>query len=89
MSALGQLLGLRYLRMLRPQWQEFLAGQPLPASLAVAELAEEPLQERKFYWSFDKAYETRRPTMADALEWADNLTSKTSDIITIKGKFKH
>jgi hypothetical protein len=89
MSGLGQLTGLRYLRMLRPQWQEFLAAQPLPASLAVAELAEEPPQERKFYWSFDKAYEkTRRPTTADALEWAETLTGQASDIITIKGKFK-
>ncbi|WP_327637290.1 SMI1/KNR4 family protein [Kribbella sp. NBC_00482] len=88
-SALGQLPNLRYLRMLRPQWQKFLAGQPRPASLAVAELAEEPLQERKFYWSFDKAYEkTRRPTTADALEWADNLTAQATDITTIKGKFK-
>jgi cell wall assembly regulator SMI1 len=88
-SGLGQLTNLRYLRMLRPQWQEFLAAEPPPASLAVAELAEEPLQERKFYWSFDKAYETRRPTMGDALQWAEALTGKTSDIITIKGKFKH
>lgn len=89
LSALGQLTNLRYLRMLRPQWQEFLAGQPLPASLAVAELAQEPLKERKFYWSFDKAYEkTRRPTLADALEWASKLTGQATDIITIKGKFK-
>ncbi|TCC10218.1 SMI1/KNR4 family protein [Kribbella soli] len=89
-SALGQLTSLRYLRMLRPQWQAFLAGQSLPASLAIAELAEEPRQERKFYWSFDRAYEkTRRPTMADALEWAETLTGKASDILTIKGKFKH
>lgn len=88
-SALRQLTNLRYLRMLRPQWQEFLAAQPLPASLAVAELAQEPLKERKFYWSFDKAYEkTRRPTLADALEWAETLTGRTTDILTIKGKFK-
>ncbi len=88
-SALGQLPNLRYLRMQRPQWQEFLAGQPLPASLAVTELAEEPPQERKFYWSFDKAYaKTRRPTTADALEWAESLTGQASDILTIKGKFK-
>jgi hypothetical protein len=60
----------------------------IPASLAVAELAEEPLQERKLYWSFDKAYEKRRPTLDDALDWAENLTSGTTDIVTIKGKFK-
>ena len=87
-SGLGQLTGLRYLRMLRPQWQEFLSHQAIPASLAVAELAEEPLQERKLYFSFDKAYEKRRPTFQDALDWAEKLTGNTTDIVTIKGKFK-
>ncbi|WP_020390725.1 SMI1/KNR4 family protein [Kribbella catacumbae] len=87
-SGLGQLTGLRYLRMLRPQWQEFLSQQAIPPSLAVAELAEEPLQERKLYWSFDKAYEKRRPTLPDALEWAEKLTGNATDIVTIKGKFK-
>jgi hypothetical protein len=74
--------------MLRPQWQEFLSQQAIPASLAVAELAEEPLQERKLYWSFDKAYEKRRPTLPDALEWAEKLTGNATDIVTINGKFK-
>ncbi|NIK57100.1 hypothetical protein [Kribbella shirazensis] len=83
-SVVGLLTGLRYLRMLRPQWQ---AAHQLPTSLAVAELAEEPLQERKYYWSFDKAYEKRRPTLPDALEWADRLTNGTTDILTIKGRF--
>lgn len=87
-SGLAQLTGLRYLRMLRPQWQEFLSQQAIPPSLAVAELAEEPLQERKLYWSFDKAYEKRRPTFQDALDWAEKLTGNASDIVTIKGKFK-
>lgn len=85
LSTLGQLTNLRYLRMLRPQWQ---AGHQIPPSLAVAELAEEPPRERKFYWSFDKAYdETRRPTTADALEWAETLTGQASDIIRVKGKW--
>ncbi|MEI8410269.1 MULTISPECIES: SMI1/KNR4 family protein [unclassified Kribbella] len=84
-SGLEQLTGLRYLRMLRPQWQEL---RSIPASLAVAELAEEPLQERKLYFSFDKAYEKRRPTFQDALDWAEKLTGNATDIVTIKGKFK-
>jgi cell wall assembly regulator SMI1 len=84
-SGVAQLTGLRHLRMLRPQWQQLPA---IPASLAVAELAEEPLQERKHYFSFDKAYEKRRPTLDDALAWAGSLTGRATDIITIKGKVK-
>lgn len=60
----------------------------IPASLALAELAEEPLQERKLYFSFDKAYEKRRPTFQDALDWAEKLTGNVADIVTIKGGFK-
>ncbi len=84
-SGVEQLTGLRYLRMLRPQWQEL---RSIPASLALAELAEEPLQERKLYFSFDKAYEKRRPTFQDALDWAGKLTGNASDIVTVKGRFK-
>ncbi|MGZ0151517.1 SMI1/KNR4 family protein [Kribbella sp. WER1] len=81
-DGLDHLSGLRYLRMLRPQWQVF---PKFPKTLSVAELAAEPLQERKFYWSFDKAYEKRRPTMDDALAWADGLGG---EVVTIKGRFR-
>jgi hypothetical protein len=87
-SVLGELTGLQYLKMQRSQWQELLLHNSAPASLVVAELAEEPPQERKLYWSFDKAYKSPRPTLSDAVDWANNLTGETTEIRTLKGRFK-
>ncbi|MFI6832733.1 SMI1/KNR4 family protein [Kribbella sp. NPDC050241] len=85
--SLGHLTGLRYLRMQRLQWKDFLSHQTIPPRLAVAELAEEPLEERKHYWSFANAYKPRRPTLDDALEWAGQLTRNATGIVTITGRF--
>lgn len=67
---------------------EFAGGYADEDDGYLTELAEEPLQERKLYFSFDKAYEKRRPTFQDALDWAEKLTGNASDIVTIKGRFK-
>jgi cell wall assembly regulator SMI1 len=83
-SVLDRLAGLRHLRMRRAQWESL---PQVPASLAVAELAEDPLRERKVYWSFDKAYKTRRPTLKDAVEWAENLAGDSTAVWTFKGRF--
>jgi hypothetical protein len=47
---------------------------------------QDPARERKLYWSFDKVYRTRRPTLKDAVDWAGNLTGNTG-IRTFKGRF--
>lgn len=83
---LREAIGLRHLKMQRPQWEELRRHQAIPASLAVAELAEEPLAERKLYWSFDNAYARPRPTLKDAISWVENLTGDTG-IHTYKGRF--
>lgn len=71
-----------------------LAGAPLadlaralPTSLAVAELAEEPLEERKLFWSFDQAYKRPRPTLEDAGDWARHLAGDAADVRTFRGRF--
>ncbi|WP_238166108.1 SMI1/KNR4 family protein [Kribbella caucasensis] len=87
-SVLSELTGLQYLKMQRSQWQELFLHKAIPASLAVVELAEEPPQERKLYWSFDKAYKSPRPTLGDAVDWANNLAGDATTISTFKGKFK-
>ncbi|MFG1620416.1 hypothetical protein [Kribbella sp. NPDC049227] len=74
--------------MQRPPWREFLSHQSIPPRLAVAELTEEPREERKHYWSFANAYKPRRPTPDDALEWAGQLTRNATGIVTITGRFK-
>ncbi|GLY65512.1 SMI1/KNR4 family protein [Amycolatopsis taiwanensis] len=79
--------GLRHLKMQRPQWEEFLRHKDVPASLVVAELAAESLAERKLFWSFDKAYARPRPTLKDAIGWAQNLAGDAADIQTFKGRF--
>ncbi|MGH3741728.1 MAG: SMI1/KNR4 family protein, partial [Micromonosporaceae bacterium] len=50
-SVLGEATRLQYLKLQRPQWEELWRRKAVPASLALAELAEEPPQERKLYWS--------------------------------------
>jgi cell wall assembly regulator SMI1 len=86
-SVLGEGIGLRQLRMRRAHWDVLRLNKAIPASLAVAELAEEPLTERKLFWSFDKAHKPRRPTLKDAIDWAENLTGDACDIRTFTGRF--
>ena len=87
-SVLSELTGLQYLKMQRSQWQELFLHNAAPESLVHAELAEEPAQERKLYWSFDKAYKSPRPTLSDAVDWANNLAGDATTIWPFKGKFK-
>ena len=84
-SGLGGATALWQLTMLRPQWVELLRHNVIPPHLAVADLAGEPREERRFYWSFAKAYKTARPTLKDAVAWARNLTG--TDIQTFTGRF--
>jgi cell wall assembly regulator SMI1 len=87
LSVLRELTELRYLKLRRQQWETLWSGDALPKALAVAELAEEPLQTRKLFWSFDKAYKSPRPTFQDAVDWAENLAGDAADIRTFKGRF--
>lgn len=91
-GVLRELTGLRYLRMRRPQWEELLRQKAAPTSLVVADLAREPLAERKWFWSFDKAYKKPRPTLTDAVEWAGKLggdgTADASAVRTFDGRFR-
>ncbi|GAB3406414.1 SMI1/KNR4 family protein [Flindersiella endophytica] len=88
LTVLRELTGLRHLKLRRPQWDSLRpAREALPPALAVAELAEEPLQERKLFWSFDKAYKSPRPTLDDAVTWAGRLAGDAADVRTFKGRF--
>ena len=86
-SVLGELTALRHLKSQRSQWDELCRHKAVPPSLAVAELAEEPHQQRKLFWSFDKAYKAPRPTLKDAIDWAKNLTGDATHVWTFNGRF--
>lgn len=73
--------------MRRAQWEQVVRHRAVPPRLAIAELAEEPLQERKLYWSFAKAYRPPRPTLSDAVARARNLDGHPTDIRTFAGRF--
>ncbi|OLF12502.1 SMI1/KNR4 family protein [Actinophytocola xanthii] len=86
-SVLGDAVGLRHLRTRGAHWATLRATSAVPPSLAVAELAMEPLTERKLFWSFDRAYKPRRPTLEDGVDWARGLTGNAADIWTFSGRW--
>ncbi|TDE45725.1 hypothetical protein E1295_24070 [Nonomuraea mesophila] len=88
LSVVRELTALRQLKLQRPQWDSLRSGGVLPASLAIAELAEEPLRERKLFWSFDNAYKSPRPTLEDAIDWTRHLAGDAADVRTFRGRFR-
>ncbi|MEU6714479.1 SMI1/KNR4 family protein [Nonomuraea sp. NPDC046802] len=86
-SVLGELKNLLYLRLRRAQWEELWERAGHPAGLAAAGLADEPRRERAWWWSADRAYHAREPSLRTAAKWANDLAGQTADVRLHTGRF--
>ncbi|MEV0613686.1 SMI1/KNR4 family protein [Nonomuraea sp. NPDC050404] len=85
-GVLAELKQLLYLRLRRAQWQELQERGGPPAGLAAAGLAAEPLREKSWWWSADKAYHAPEPSLRTAIAWAADLAGESADVQVFKGR---